>query len=102
MRKLEKLLTKVMEQYEGGLLLHLIESDRLAVATMSESEFLNKTAGEIQEVLRYKHILISDCASQLLEFDKDGLRTLCPPWETIEVQGEVLSFILAYLIDGNL
>ena len=51
MRKLEKLLTKVMEQYEGGLLLHLIESDRLAVATMSESEFLNKTAGEIQEVL---------------------------------------------------
>jgi hypothetical protein len=102
MRKLEKLLTKVMEQYEGGLPLHLIDSDRSAVATMSESEFLNKTAGEIQEVLRYKHILISDCASQPLEFDKDGLRTLCPPWETIEVQGEVLSFILVYLIDGNL
>ena len=51
MRKLEKLLTKVMEQYEGGLPLHLIDSDRSAVATMSESEFLNKTAGEIQEVL---------------------------------------------------
>jgi len=69
---------------------------------MSESEYLNKTSGEIQELLRNKHILISDCAFQQLEFNEDGLRTLCPPWQTIEVQGEVLSFILTWFVYANL
>jgi len=91
-----------MEQYEGGLPLHLTDPGRSAIKTMSESEFTAKTSTEIQEILRHKHILISHCAFQQLEFDEDGLRTLCPPWQTIEVQGEVLSFIIACFIDANL
>ena len=102
MEKFERLFQVVMEQYENGLPLHLTNPERSVFATMSESEFLDKSSREIQDLLRHKHILISDCAFEQLKFDKDGLRTLCPPWETFEVQGEVLSFILACFIDAKL
>lgn len=92
----------VIEQYEGGLPLHLTDPSRSAIKTMSESEYLTMSSKEIQDVLRHKHILISDCAFQQLEFDADGLRTLCPPWQTIEVQGEVLSLAVSCFIDTSL
>jgi hypothetical protein len=76
-----------VEQYENGLPLHLSHPDRSAFATMSESEFSSKSAGDIQELLRHKHILISDRTFQPLKFDEDGLRTLCSPWQPIEIQG---------------
>ena len=87
--KIEKLLTMVEDQYEGGLPLHVKDPDRSAFKTMSETEFLTKTSAEIQQLLRHRHVLISDCAFQQLRFNEDGLRTLCPPWQTIEVQGEI-------------
>jgi len=91
-----------MEQYEGGLPLHLKDPGRSAIKTMLESEFLTMSSKEIQDVLRHQHILISDCAFQQLKFDEDGLRTLCPPWQTIEVQGEVLPLIISCFIDTSL
>lgn len=87
--KLERLLRTAVGQYEEGLPIHLSNSDKSAFETMSEHAFLRKSAGDIQEILRRKHILISDCEHELLKFDEDGLKTLCSPWQTIEVQGEV-------------
>jgi hypothetical protein len=98
MKKIEKFLDMAMEQYEGGLPIHLVDPDRSAIKTMSESEFSSKSSEEIQELLRRKHILISDCAGKQLKFDEDGLRTLCPPWQTIEVQGDVFSLIFACFV----
>jgi hypothetical protein len=89
MIKLEKLLEMALKQYENDLPLHLSNPDRSSIATMSELDFLRLTAGEVQELLRRKHILISDCCFQQLDFDEAGLRTLCPPWQSIEVQGEL-------------
>jgi hypothetical protein len=89
MIKLEKLLNTAVKQYENGLPLHLSNPERSAFTTMSELEFLRMSTGDIQELLRRKHILISDCFFQPLDFDEAGMRTLCPPWQTIEVQGVV-------------
>ena len=89
MIKLEKLLNTAVKQYKDGLPLHLSNPERSAFTTMSELEFLRMSTGDIQELLRRKHILISDCFFQPLDFDEAGMRTLCPPWQTIEVQGVV-------------
>jgi len=89
MIRLEKLLHTAVGQYEGGLPLHLSNPRKSAFETMSYEAFLSHSDGDIQDILRRKHILISDREPELLKFDQDGLRTLCSPWQTIEVQGEV-------------
>jgi len=89
MTKLERLLQTAVGQYERGLPIHLSNPDKSIFETMSEEAFSAKGAGDIQDILRCKHILISDCDSELLQFDEDGLRTLCSPWQTIELQGEL-------------
>jgi len=87
MIKLEKLLNTAIGQYENGYPIHLSNPMGSAIAVMSESHFQMLSASEIQYILRYKHILISDCAAQGLKFDMEGLRTLCSPKDTIEVHG---------------
>ena len=89
MEKLEKLLDTAVEQYQDGLPLHLSDPTRSAIAIMSSTDFGCKTAGEIQEVLRTKHLLISDCEQETtFKFDKAGLDTLCLSIHPIEVQGK--------------
>jgi hypothetical protein len=88
MEKLEKLLDTAVEQYEDGFPLHLSDPSRSAIEIMSATDFGRKTAGEIQEVLRKKHLLISDCEKDTtFEFDEAGLDTLCLSIHPIEVQG---------------
>jgi len=56
---------------------------------MSATDFGGKTAGEIQELLRTKHLLISDCEKDTtFKFDNAGLDTLCLSIHPIEVQGK--------------
>jgi hypothetical protein len=91
MEKLEKLLDAAVEQYRDGFPLHLSDPTQSAIAVMSTTDFGQKTAGEIQEILRKKHILISDCEKDTnFKFDKAGLDTLCLSIHPIEVQGESL------------
>jgi len=87
MFKLEKLLDTAVAQYENGFPIHLSNPLKSAIAVMSESHFQMLSTSEVQDILRYKHILISDCVAQGLQFDKDGLRTLCSPKDIIEVHG---------------
>jgi hypothetical protein len=84
---MEKLLDTAVAQYENGYPIHLSNPMKSAITVMSESHFLMLSALEVQHILRNKHILISDCAAQGLQFDRDGLRTLCSPKDTIEVHG---------------
>ena len=89
MEKLEKLLDTAVGQYQDGLPLHLSDPTRSAIAILSATDFACKTPGEIQEILRTKHILISDCEHDPnFKFDKAGLDTLCLSMHPIEVQGK--------------
>ena len=89
MEKLEKLLDTAVGQYQDGLLLHLSDPTRSAIAILSAIDFARKTPGEIQEILQTKHILISDCKhNPNFKFDKAGLDTLCLSMHPIEVQGK--------------
>jgi len=88
MEKLEALLDTAVGQYQDGLPLHLSDPTRSAIAIMSATDFECKTAGEIQEILRTKHLLISDCEEdKTFKFDKAGLDTLCLSMHPIQVQG---------------
>jgi hypothetical protein len=89
MQNLENLLYTAVDQYQDGFPLHLSDPNRSAVAIMSATDFGHKTAGEILEVLRTKHILISNCEKDSnFKFDKAGLDTLCMSIHPIEVQGK--------------
>ena len=78
MEKLEKLLDTAVEQYQDGFPLHLLDPTQSAIALMLATDFGQKSAGKIQEVLQMKHILISDCEKDMtFKFDKAGLDTLC-------------------------
>ena len=91
MEKLEKLFETAVGQYKDGLPLHLSDPTRSSISIMSAMDFECKTAGEIQELLRTKHLLISDCAKDTnFKFDQTGLDTLCMSMHPIEVQGTSL------------
>jgi hypothetical protein len=95
MKKLEKLFDTAISQYEDGFPLHLSDPTRSCISIMSSMDFESKTAGEIQEVLRTKHLLISDCEKdETFKFDKAGLDTLCLSIHPIEVQGMSLHMSL--------
>lgn len=102
MMKLEKLMDASVAQYENGLPSHLSNPKESAITAMSESHFLKMSAKEIQDTLRHTHILISDCAGQRLEFDRDGLRTLCSPRDTIKVHGEVSNSFSTLVVNSRL
>ena len=87
MNKLENLLNATVTQYENRYPIHLSNPKKLAITVMMESHFQMMSAKEVQDMLRHMHLLISDCATQGLEFNWDGLRTLCSPRDTIEVHG---------------
>ena len=87
MKKLEKILDTAVAQYENGYPKHLSNPMKSAISVMSELDFQMLSALEVQYILRFKHILISDCAVQGLQFNRDGLRTLCSPKDTIKVHG---------------
>ena len=92
MIKLERLLDATVAQYQNGLPIHLSNPNESAITVISESRYLEMSAKEIQDTLRHTHILISNCAFQRLEFDRDGMRTLCSPRDTIEVHGNIFNF----------
>lgn len=102
MNKLEKLLAAAVAQYdEDGYPLHLSNPQKSAITTMSESDFQKMSAKEVQDTLRHTHLLISDCAAQGLQFDRNGLRTLCSPKDVIEVHGRFrIPFLFRWLIQG--
>ena len=101
MIKLYKILDAALAQYEDGYPIHLSNPKKSRITTMTESHFLKMSAKEVQDTLRQTHILISDCAAQPLKFDRDGLRTLCSPNDTIEVHGRSLILLqLRLLISG--
>jgi len=99
MEKIERILDAAVAQYEQGLPLHLSDPTRSALAVMSEAEFKKMEADEVQKLLRTKHILISDCAdNESLNFDEQGMRTLCLPMKEFEVQGGSIPFVI-FLLD---
>jgi hypothetical protein len=93
--KMESLLDTAVGQYEQGLPLHLADPKRSALAVMSEAEFKKMKACDVQDLLRTKHLLISDLGNvQPLKFDEQGMRTLCLPIHEFQVQGVFVAFVM--------
>jgi hypothetical protein len=102
MIKLEKLLDAAVAQYEDGYPIHLSNPMDSAITVIPDSQFQTLSASEVQNLLRYKHILITDCAAHGLQFNREGLKTLCSPKDTIEVHGTFrISLQLQGLIPGD-
>jgi len=67
----------VAANYVNGLPLHIARPEDSIFHIIPEVEYQAKSPREIQEILRTKHILVTNHSEPPLKFDKHGLRTLC-------------------------
>lgn len=102
MSKMEKLLDTAVAQYEDGYPIHLSNPSKSAITAISMSQYQKMTVKDIQDTLRKTHILISDCDGLALQFNRDGLRTICSPNDTIEVHGRFRVSFPTSVVDSSL
>lgn len=62
--------------YIDGSPLHIANPARSAFKIMTEEEYQSSPIATIQNILRTKHILITDREKSKQQFDEKGLRTL--------------------------
>jgi len=78
----------VAANYVGGVPLHIARPDDSIFRVMPEAEYLQKSPSEVQEIMRTQHIVVTDRLEPPLEFDKNGLRSLCQNLSnTVTIQG---------------
>ena len=87
LKLLEAFYLAIQDAYKDGLPLHLADEEKSAMKVLTETEFEKKTVEEIQELLRRKHILITDIRRPALDFDSIGLSTLGPLSMVTDIQG---------------
>jgi hypothetical protein len=68
--------TLVESGYIDGLPLHIANPARSTFKVMMEEEYQSSSTTEIQNILRTKHILVTDRQKSKHRFDENGLRTL--------------------------
>lgn len=68
--------TVVERGYIDGLPLHIANPARSVFKIMTEEEYQSSPIATIQNILRAKHILITDREKSKHQFDEKGLRTL--------------------------
>ena len=96
---MEKILDTTVGQYKEGLPLHLSDPERSALAVMSEAVFKKMEAGDVHELLHTKHLLIYGCSvEEPLNFDEQGMQTLCLPTHEFQVQGGSVFFVDPLLV----
>ena len=78
--------------YVNGKLLHIADPEMSIFDVISSTEFQGLSTQEILGRLRCKHIVVTGNLSSDMEFDKDGLRTLCPLSRIISIQGTDSTF----------
>ena len=79
--------TAIKAGFVGGLPLHVSDLPKSDFCVMSESEFEGKSVQHIQEIMRWKHILVTDLRSPILKFDAKGLSSLASPMVVTSIQG---------------
>ena len=67
--------------------LFITDPSRSIFKILSDSEFRTWPIRKIQEILRTKHIVVTDRRTQDFRFDERGLRTLRPLNEPITIHG---------------
>ncbi len=73
--------------YHRGKLLHIINPEMSAFDILPYEEFRAMSASQVQEQLRFKHILITGCPHPNMKFDEARLCTLCSLDRLISIQG---------------
>ena len=77
----------LQQNYVNGKPLFLAEPSRSIFKILSDSEYRTCPIRKIQEILRTKHIVVTDRRMQDYKFDERGLRTLRPLNEPITIHG---------------
>lgn len=78
----------------NGKPLHVARPSDSIFAIYSDQEFRLKTDKEVLEVLRHKHILITDRPREPYGFDEDGLSQLKLLTSPVTIQGKYQSLSL--------
>jgi hypothetical protein len=85
---LQRFDSAVRRSFVNGLPLHVSDPVNSAFCAMTKVEFERKAVGEIQGIMRRRHILITDMDSPALDFDPRGLSSLTTLSTVTDIQGE--------------
>lgn len=75
--------------YVNGKPLHIAEPETSLFDIIPSTEFEGLSTQQILGRLRHRHIVVTGNSHSEMEFDKVGLRTLCPPSRVVSIQGTV-------------
>lgn len=81
-------LDAIEASYVNGKPLHVARPSQSILAVYSEQEFRHMADKEVLEVLRHKHILITDRPGEPCNFDEDGLSQLKLLTFPVTIQGK--------------
>jgi hypothetical protein len=84
---MKQLFSHIEASYRDGQPLHIVDPKKSAFDIISFVDFQALAPSQIQERLRFKHIVITGCPHPNLKFDASGLRTLSPLDNQISIQG---------------
>ena len=85
--RVKEFFDRVEATYHDGKPLHIVNPEMSAFDIIPYAEFRAMSPSQIQERLRFKHILLTGCPHPNMQFDEAGLRTLCSLDSPVSIQG---------------
>ena len=85
--QLKSFFDKIEASHANGKPLHLADPERSMFDIISSEDFESLSAAQIQERLRRKNIIVTGLKHANVNFDKAGLRELCPLDRVVSIQG---------------
>lgn len=89
----------VEECYKDGKPRYLSDESSSHIKLISHAEYMNMSVKDVQDLLRQKHILLTDTPLCPLNFDEKGLQVLTNLDAMIEFQGSFTFFQIIFFFD---
>lgn len=91
--KFQSFVDGVRGSFVEGLPPHVARSAKSVFCILSSAEYESKSHQEIQNILREKHIIVTETPFHPMKFDEAGLETLKALDATIDIQGNAITHI---------
>lgn len=89
--KFQSFVDGVRASFVEGLPPHVARSAESVFCILSSAEYESKSHQEIQNILREKHIIVTETQFYPMKFDETGLESLKALDATIDIQGNAIT-----------
>jgi hypothetical protein len=87
LQRLHNFASAVEKHHVNGVPLHVAHPNRSVFSVIPHAKYKSMTVGEVQDVLRRHHIVVTDMPTKDLSFDERGLGTLKSLTSVVTMQG---------------